>query len=233
MNRLKVLVLAILAVFAVGVAVASSASAQGLPTVSPSSKENTTNAISLSEPKYTLSNGNTVVCEKTSTGTSKETGFPSALGEFHITFRGCVGTLAGIKAKCTGLGDATTGEILSLGEYHIVYDTGGTELGAAILFLVNATHFTCAGLFLNIVTGEQVCLIKEPYVSKSLHELVCEGSKGVQKETYLNDSGTTISPKLSVVEGEESKPTADEEANALILFLNAKKESTATVVVMN
>ena len=233
MRHVKIVMLTLFAVWALAGLVVASAAAQGLPTASPTNKENTTDDISLTAPTYVLTNGNKLVCETSSTGTSKETGSPAGKGEFHATFKGCTGELSGIKAKCTGLGDANTGEILSLGEYHLVYDTGGTELGVAILSLVASTHFTCAGLFLNVVSGELVCLVKEPYVSKSLHEGVCEQSKGVQKETWLNDSGASITPKLVVTEGEEGKPGAAVEGKALGLTLNAKKESTSTVTVMN
>lgn len=233
MRQLKVLALALFAVLALTALASSAASAQGLPEVLPTAATNKTDGISIGKPKYELTNGNNVVCEESSNGTTEETESPKPLGTFHITFKGCVGEQGGIKAKCTGLGDLTTGEILALGTYHLVYDTGGTELGVAILFLVNATHFNCAGLFLDVTSGEQVCLIKEPYTAKTLHLFVCEQSKGVQKETYLDDNGNTVTPKLTVTEGENAKPGAAEEATGLILWLNASGQNVSTVIMMN
>jgi hypothetical protein len=230
MKRLMLLVLCCCG--AMTLLVASSAGAQGLPEASPSSSSNTTNVISLSKPRITTSLNKSILCEESTTGTSEETS-PPRLGRFHIVFRGCVGEESGLKVKCTGLGDSTTGETLMLGEYHLVYDTGGTELGVAILFLVEPVHLTCLGIILNIVEGEQVCLIKEPYVEKSLHEMVCEGSAGVQKETWLNDNGETIKPKLKVISEEKTEGTVALELKALILFLNSKKESTPTKIVMS
>ena len=233
MRQLKALALALFAVLALAALVASSASAQGLPEVLPTAATNKTDGISIGSPKYELTNGNNVVCESTSIGETTETGSPNPLGLFHINFKGCVGETGGIKAKCTGLGDLTTGQILALGEYHLVYDTGGTELGVALLFLVNSTHFTCANLFLNVVSGEQLCLIKEPYVAKTLHLFVCAQSQGVQSGTYLNDGGTTITPKLTVTEGENATPGMALEGTGLLLWLNGSGSNVSTVIMMN
>lgn len=220
MGRLRLLVLVVFAVLVVGVVwVAGASASQGLPTALSSATIHS-KAVSLNAPVYTLTNGNKVECTTATTGESEETS--EHAGTFHIKFLGCVGELSGAKAKCTGLGDSTTGEILTLGHYDLVYDTGSTELGVAILFLVEPTHFTCLGIFLNVVEGEQVCLILEPYVEKTLHEMVCESSSGgVQKETYLNDNGETVSPKLTVTEGESTKVNAAESAKALLLWVNA------------
>ena len=235
MSRLKVLVLALFAVLALGVLVASSsASAAGLPSVLPTATTNTTDGTNIGVSKYTTSKKTKIECEK-ATGTTEETKSPEALGPFHITFTKCTGEAGGIKGvACTGLGDANSGEILVLGEYHLVYDTGEPELGVAILFLVNSLHFTCLGLILNVVSGEQVCLIKEPYVEKTLHEFTCTpAGEGIQSETYLNDKKEAVTPKLMISENEGTPGTAAEEAKGLILWLNAKKESTKTKIDMS
>jgi hypothetical protein len=119
-----------------------------------------------------------------------------------------------LTAKCTGLGEATAGEILVLGEYHFVYDKIDAELMVGILFLWNSTHFTCGGLFLNVVSGEQLCLIISPYTAKTLHEFVCTQTGGVQGGAWFNDAGTEIKPKLTVTESEEAKPGAAWESKA-------------------
>jgi hypothetical protein len=230
MSRFRLLALAVFAVLVVGVVSVAGASAAGLPTaLAAGGVSFGSDAVSLNTPIYELSNGNKITCTTSTAGTSEEE--TESTGTFHIKFVGCVGEVSGIKAKCTGLGDSTTGEILTLGKYDLVYDTSGSELGVAILFLVGATHFTCAGLFLNVVEGTQLCLIKEPYIEKTLHEMVCIGKEGKQEETLINDNGETVSPSLIVTEGENSKPSANEKANALLLWLNLSTKENVKVVV--
>jgi hypothetical protein len=230
MSRFRLLALAVFAVLVVGVVSVAGASAAGLPSaLAAGGVKFGSDATSTTAPIYELSNGNKIECTKSTTGTSEEE--TGSTGMYHIKFVGCVGEVSGIKAKCTGLGDSTTGEILVLGKYDLVYDTGGSELGVAILFLVGATHFTCAGLFLNVVEGTQLCLILEPYVEKVLHEMTCIGSGGHQSETLINDNGETVSPLLTVTEGENAKPTANEKAEALLLWLNLSTKENVKVVV--
>jgi hypothetical protein len=206
------------------------ASAQGLPSLLPDPEEPViADVTSISEAEYVLTNKNQMKCTTSTVGTLEEES--SSLGSFHMVLKGCLGTTSGISAKCTGLGDGTTGEILSLGTYHLVYDTGGTELGVAALYLQAPTHFTCAGLFLNAISGQLICLIKEPYVEKTLHEVVCTGASGKQTETYLNDSGTTVSPKLSVSEGESGSVEAAWSVKWLLLWLSVKTKLNTLVVI--
>jgi hypothetical protein len=225
--RLRLFVSGLLVLLTCGSVAILPATAQALPE-RLSSTAFSADGVSVGAQKYVLSNGNKVECESSSS-TSEETAPPRA-GLFHIVFKGCVGEVSGIKAKCTGLGDTSTGEVLVLGEYHLVYDTGEPELGVAVLFLVNPTHFTCASLFLNVVEGEEVCLVKEPYVEKTLHQLVCASKGGKQSDTWLNDSGETITPKLSVTEGENSRPEGAWELELLVLWLEAGGNAHTKIV---
>jgi hypothetical protein len=71
------------------------------------------------------------------------------LGAFHIHFTGCTSLLG---STCTGLGDAS-GTELWLGTFHFwLYKTSGGALSAALVYLINPTHFECAGI-LTIVEG--------------------------------------------------------------------------------
>ena len=153
-----------------------------------------------------------IVCKAdTSEGTIEKSG---KLGLFHIHFTGCKASIV----PCTGLSDKE-GEILTLGTYHLVYDKLA-PVGAGILFLVEATHFTCAGK-LFIIEGQVLCLIK-PINTKTKHfEIVCEQEKGDPKETvYWNDKGEEVKMGLNLLlskENEGAGKGAGELTTALIL----------------
>jgi len=231
----------LVAVCVVGVLVVSSASA-ALPQVLPETAGKTAASTSTGTLTWETTAGKKVSCEKV-TGTSKEAG-TTPLGEFHINFEKCTTTVAGIKFVCTGLGD-TSGNILSLGEYHFVYDTLGASetnaLGIAILFLVNTMHFECAGgITLIKVEGSELCLITEPHVAKTLHAFTCAETAGVPTDkVYWNDSGTEVKHGSPPKAGEWGLGASENEENAiglawaagfLILWLNAAKENVSASI---
>jgi len=240
--RIGKLLVALLAVCVVGVLVASSASA-ALPQVLPETAGKTAASTSTTEAVFETTGKKAVVC-KTATGTSKEAG-TTPLGEFHINFASCTTTVAGIKFTCTGLGD-TSGNILSLGEYHFVYDALGasesTALGIAILFLVTPTHFECAGGFaLVVVEGSELCLVTEPHVAKTLHAFTCTETAGVPTDkVYWNDEGKEVKHGSPPAAGEWGLTTTENEsttklgsaegAGGLILWLNAAKENVSASI---
>jgi len=121
------------------------------------------------------------------------------LGQGHIRFAGCKDLVA-----CTGTGESS-GVILSLGSYHLVYDTLKTSLseaGVAILSLLGATKFNCSGFAEVEIKGMILCLIKNPTVLTKVFTFECKGTKGKPEESkYYNAGGTlvSISPLLSVV----------------------------------
>lgn len=127
----------------------------------------------------------------------EETG--KAAGTFHVHVSGCSTTVAGIKFKCSGLGEST-GVILVLGKWAIVHGTSGVM----VLDLNEPTHFECAGGFaLVTVTGSMLCPIKEPTKKAATHEGSCEQSEGKQKQTeYENDEGKKVTAELSCSENE-------------------------------
>ena len=228
MNKSWLLALPILAVLTVSATLMAAASAaQGLPSaLSSNGSAGYSKDVSITAPLYDFTNGNKVECTTSTTGESAQE--TEHTGNFHGKLIGCVGEVSGIKAKCTGLGDVT-GEILALGKYDLVYDTGGTELGVAVAFLIEPVHFTCAGLFLDVVEGDEVCLILEPYVEKTLHRLMCTGERGKQSETFLNDSAETVTPALAVTEGEGTKIGVDERVEVLLLWLDSSGENVQVV----
>jgi hypothetical protein len=200
MRRLKFLGLALLAVFASAAALSASASALVLPEILPlSATERTwTGKNDAANPKLVSTSGSETTCESaTATGT-EEAGKP--LGLFHIEFKGC-GVTSPFPAKCTGLGDATTGVILSLGTWHLVFDKTTPELLTATLFLLDTVHFTCGGIVLVEVKGNLVCLDLEPTVKKAEHLFHCTQTAGVPADKeYFNDSGVKVTPKLECSE---------------------------------
>jgi hypothetical protein len=194
MQRLKILVLAAMAVFALAAIVSSTASA-ALPLFLTATG---------TQPLLLISGLSTVVPAQLQTLAQKETeqvecpevhytfhqNANEDLGTFHFDFLGCHVTVP-IAAKCTGLGEATAGEILALGTYHTVFDSLA-PLGAAMLLLINEVHFACS-IVLVKVKGELVCLIVVPGGKGTKVKLDCEKTLGDPKEfTYWNNAGTEV-----------------------------------------
>jgi hypothetical protein len=189
MQRLKLVVLAAMAVLSLSALVSASASAVTPATILPTTAAVTFTGESGSGTLSTLA-GKKVECASDTSEGSFAAG--AKLGPFTIDFKTCKDPATGV--QCTGLGEAA-GVILVSGEAHLVVDTESPELGAGILFLVNLTHFTCV-LVLVEVHGEVLCLIK-PVNSKTKHfEIVCEETapgSGDPKETqYWNEAGTEV-----------------------------------------
>jgi len=114
---------------------------------------------------------------KEAEGTGEETSNEPPLGPFHIDFRLC--ELGSLKTKCTGLGEATTGTILNLGTWHLVFDRevghGFTGLTVATLYLFNTVHFSCGALVLIETKGELLCLDLKPTEANAKHSHHCTG----------------------------------------------------------
>jgi len=234
MQRIKLLGLAILAVFALSAVVVATASAEievlnknGVKTsklkFSGTSKKVTT---------FTILNGFAQTkCSEVVTEGEQEGS--TALGSYHLHWKGCTTNLGG---TCTGLDDtAEPGTILGLGTFHLVFDKlgAGAELGAGILFLTEHVHYTCEGGFvpktLVLVLGEVLCLISptNTLVSKVTIKCLKGANNGDPGETtYWTEAGTEVkmgeskllasqnegSLEMSAEEG-EGESTLSEEAN--------------------
>ncbi len=202
MRRLKFLGLALLALCAAAVALATTAVA--LPSVLPELKTSrawTGASVGGTELQPTSAALNPIVCKSATGSGEEEAGKP--LGTFKIDFKECSTEVLKVKVTCTGLGESS-GIILSTGSWHIVYDSL-SPLGAAILYLVLAIHFECSTTLVGVPSGGMVlCLWKEPTSKKATHEFACKASatKGKPEETkYYNEAGTlvNITPLLSAV----------------------------------
>jgi hypothetical protein len=185
MKRFRLIGDMIFAVLAVASAFKSSASAAfPLPQVLPLTVNGNWTGANVGTPLFLTLAGNHLQCTAaTATGTTEAS---RTLGLFHITFTGCAALPFG---TCTGLGDATAGTILTLGTWHTVIDVDEPSLAAALLLLLEETHFSCVGLLFR-VRGSVLCLILEPLSEKVTHEFHCTQNNGeADEKTFLNDSG--------------------------------------------
>ena len=202
MSRAKLLGLMILALLAFGTTLVATASGaellENLPEVARS-----TPGVGIGTAVY-LNLGKTLKLECASTtSTGEETVSKPPEGTFHITFKECKTTISGLTVKCTGLGDATAGEILSLGTWKLVFDKNPlTEtLTTALLFTVEPTHFVCAGFVLVVSEGTELCLHLNPTVKSKTHEFHCvvnqTSGDREDKEYWLADGSGPSSPTLT------------------------------------
>ena len=214
MRRLKIIGVAALAVFAL-TAIAS-ATAFALPTLNPNTAVSFTGTSGIGKLEV-LGSSLLVECKKNADEGSFAAG--TVLGPFHIKFSECTAKLGTTNlGTCTGLGDTETGVILSLGEDHLVYDSL-SPLGAALLFLVEPTHFECKSITTVLITvlGSVLCLITPIGTITKAPKVKCEGEKGDAKETtYWNDAGETKTTALLSSENEKEEKDASENTEATL-----------------
>jgi hypothetical protein len=173
MKRLSLLGVGVLVVLAATTAMTASASA-----VQPSNLPTGVKAFTGKSEGTIVYHGEqgNVEC-KEAEGTGEETSNEPPLGPFHIDFRLC--ELVSLKAKCTGLGETTTGTILTLGTWHLPFDRevghGFTGLTVATLYLINTVHLSCGALVLIELKGELLCLDLKPTEATTKHSHHCTG----------------------------------------------------------
>jgi hypothetical protein len=213
MRYLRLFSMALVTMCALGAVIAATAVA--LPTILPTTLTSWTGK-SVGEIRLARQGGlGSAGCKSArGEGTIEANGH---LGLYHITFEKC--TAGG--GECTGLGDST-GTILSLGSWHLVYYTLGAtlaEAGVATLFLVDNVHFTCntiigevlqqvflGGMVLCAAAGEVGALTKT-------FETQCKeggGSGHPSLSKYYNEAGTLVS--ISPLESSENEGTKAEVA---------------------
>jgi hypothetical protein len=211
MQRLKVLVVALLGVFVLGAF--ASATASALPEILNKAKE-VAGAVKFSgetkkETTFSILKGIGVV-KCTTTISEAETKAKTPLGPFHIHWTGCKVNASGITGPCTGLGD-TAEQILALGELHIVFDSL-KPLGAAVLFLLETVHFTCTVLGIEtliLVKGQVLCLISPINALSKTAKINCEAkSEGDPAEVvYWNDEGKEVNIAEGLLGSEDGGKT--------------------------
>jgi len=218
MHRLKILGVALMAVFVL--AAVASATASAAVVVLPEKEEKWTGESGKGSLEV-LKGAAVVTCAKDkSEGTFEAT---KPLGTFHIDFEGCKASIV----ACTGLGEAKE-VILTLGTTHMVFDKLAAKLsenGVGVLFLVETTHFECLGK-LFVVSGQVLCLIKPVEKLAKHFEIVCEKGKesGDPGETvYWNEEGKEVKmgeELLLTSENEKPGVMSGENTTALILTTN-------------
>lgn len=210
MTRVKMLGLMILALLAFSTALVATASGaellENLPEKARTGAGEAIGSTTYENEKATLK----LVCSS-ATGTGEEASSKPPKGTFHITFKECKTTLSGLTVKCTGLGDATAGEILALGTWELVFDKNPlTEtLTTALLFNTEPTHFVCAGFVLVVSEGTVLCLHLNPTAKSKVHEFHCTGANGKPEDTkYWNSAGEEKVANLKQKVGSEAAENA-------------------------
>jgi hypothetical protein len=200
MQRLKLLGLALIAVFALGAAVASVASAEsaGIKLL-PDTGEAAGSTFSVKgkageRPLFETAAGNKVECEKLA---GNGTAVTDPLGTVTLEFQGCEEPAT--KFKCTGLADTTTGNITFPAEYHFRYLLPETNKGVQLLILIEHVHFSCTALALILVSGcvgsmdlenASGSMLQDELV-KSFLVLFLQSPKGKQEITSVDNEADT------------------------------------------
>jgi len=188
MKRLKVVVLALMAVFALG-ALASSTAFGADPEALPTANESYTGESGPGTLR-TLG-GKEIVC----TSATASGSFSGRTGTLHGDLKGCKSE--GGLVTCTGLGEAS-GVILTLGSGLLVYDSL-SPLGVAILGTLTPVHFSCS-IVLVEKSGKALCLITPIETATKHFSVTCEqAAAGDPKETVYWEGG--VLKTISTAEG--------------------------------
>jgi hypothetical protein len=179
MQRIRIVVLTMVAVFATS-AVAASSAAAVLPEFSPSSGVtlNGTSGAGLLETK----SGTKVTC--TSNTDSGEITGPKAVSKIKVTFKGCES--GGFKCSTAGAasGELVTEELkATLGYINATTKEVGvdfTPVGAKFI------EFNCVGGIIEVtVTGSVICPVTPINTKTKTFTVACRQEKGIQKPTKL------------------------------------------------
>jgi len=203
MYRLRIIVLGLMAVFALTVAMsATSADAAVLPEFEPAGGAA---SVTAGEGEFT-SSAAAFKCKEL--GAGKLTEENKRLGFYTFDFLACKATVLGIALGCKSLGDgyirasnpAEGGTILNTGTWHLVRGRGGSPI-ALFLLLLKETHLECSNAGLTItallLVRGSLCGTITPLKTKTTKfEIKVETTKTggtVQKVTeFENDGGTLV-----------------------------------------
>ncbi len=194
MRRLKILGLALMAVFALSVVASASASAEELSFLPEPTAANPVTLEGTSGKGTLETVGKSTVTCTSVTSLASLTGLK--VGTYHLHFKGCKSS----GAPCNSVGDEKE-VILALGKTKLVYDKVTEGLAAAILLEQEELHFTCTLgpiKVLVLVRGNLLGLIKPINVLTKTLELVVEQEKGKPKETkyWETETGEPKTAKL-------------------------------------
>jgi hypothetical protein len=234
MRHLRVLGLALLALFAVG-AVASASASAALPQVLVGGVASAATFKGTSEPvpKLETLKGTFVECEKSASTT--EIGANGESGTFHVTFSGkCHAVRSGVSAECTGLGDTTKGTILALGTVKFVYDKLGTELGVAAHLTLEPVHFECEAFGVKElvkVSGDLLCLITPINTLTAKSAILCKQTKGDSTELkyWETSEGTEKITSLLTATAEGTAESSGQETHENLVSFVGGVEKAVTL----
>jgi hypothetical protein len=191
MQLIKRFGVVLMAVFALGVIVAATASAEATKVLPEPSKASPLKSTSKGG-KGTLETvgGSKVECEA-ATGKSEFTS-PN-LGSFSVLFEKCK-SFVFENLTCTGVGD-NSGTVLLSGEVHYWLALLSKTLVGALVFLFKEFHFTCAGAFVKalvLVKGCGAALAEPTEKLVKLTKDVFAQTKGVSDiKQVLPENSTT------------------------------------------
>jgi len=229
MHRVKVVCLALMAVFALGVVAAASASAAELPEFKTETKGTLTGgAGELTSP------GGVIKCEKLSGTFEPLSSKSKTLGTYTLSFSEC--TEKKFTLACRSLGDKfnsetapANGTILTGGEWHLVPGPKQSPT-ALMLLLVTELHVECSSKtlstqFLFLIKGDVLGKIS-PLGSKTkefeVNVLATENKQELTK--FENDSGTEVEAGLKVSIDGAAAETAGENSPKAKLTMEKETE---------
>jgi hypothetical protein len=143
-KRIRLLGVALMAVFAVSIAATTAAQAVTLE-VLPEKAKVTFESKPGEKLKLRTLSGKEIFCEK-ATGSGEATS--ARLGPVELKLVGC----EALGVKCTGLEDTEAGHVTVKGEVHLRHLLNGAANGVSLMVLVGHVHFTCS-IVLFLVLG--------------------------------------------------------------------------------
>jgi hypothetical protein len=213
MQRLKLFLLASLAMFMLGAVASAVASAEvTLPLFSVETRGTGT----LGKGELSVE-GSSVKCASATT----EFGAGKKLGTFTVSFKECKGPAT--VGKCWSLGDPK-GEILLGGEWHLVRSKTGIKFPLLWLLFskedkeaggLKPIHLECEKVLQLILIWGNICILINPWKTKTTkYELVIrkEGEKQESREFENNEGAAVKAELVASVDGGEAKPVTEESA---------------------
>jgi hypothetical protein len=206
--------LTLVAALVLGTTLAGTAFAQP-PEFSPFTNKST--STNKNKTKFTEKGGIAAVECTGSEGTSKLENTKS--GGFTETYTGCSAVLSG---KCTGLANATVGDITVEGEFHLRFlkNKENEKTSAALIFLIPQTHFECEKTIVLILVHGCVAGAVTPLSTKTkLFTVELKQTGGVENikeiENEANTGNETCVLK-SEKNGEAEKEAGQEQKDEIV-----------------
>jgi hypothetical protein len=234
MQRVKLLGLILMAMFALGAITSTTASAEELPNILPAG---TTNFKDKSgKGKFQTSESKKIVeCAK-----DTSSGRPGSvrLGTFDVLFEECKDPSTG--AECWGLDDELSQKsVLVLGTYHVRYQVPASGKKVAVIFLIKHVHFLCEFLGIKVLILVLGCAVGEvptEFNNKltKTYKVVLTQKEGKNTITEVENEKNTGKENCSLTsqEGEKGKveQAGEETTEEVEGFKEGSKEVEALIM---